>query len=155
MSNAYFKYVGVGGIWTGSVIPLNGVMTTSEITLAQTTVPDLRESVGQAVLITANIYIGSTAASAGTFKCRQSTLGTIAATGSLVLFGGNTGTGTYVASIGTLAGTLGAGQDGVLTMQWIDYTPTNPLSAYQVTGLCAAGNATIAAAFITAEPLPQ
>jgi hypothetical protein len=156
---AYFNYTGVGGSYNGAGLPTSTIMTNTEKVLAMTPVPDNREPIQGGVLITANVCFGVSTTSIATFLCRQSTLGTsTAVTGSLLTSCGNTGTGTYTASIGTQAGTIGATGDqfpGPFTYTWVDYTGTQPLPVYQLTGSTAAGTATITSAVITVTPLAK
>jgi hypothetical protein len=154
---AYFQYTGAGGSYNGTGLPTSTIIVNAEKVVCQTPVPDNREPIQGGVLITANVNIGSAAAGLATFLCRQSTLGTsTGVTGTVVASGGNVGIGTYVVNIGTQAGTVVAGGTQLgYTFQWVDYTGTQPLPVYQLTGSCntSAGTATITSAFITVTPL--
>lgn len=155
----YWQYTGVGGSYNGTGLPTSTIIIgAAEKVICMTPVPDNRQPIQGGVLITAQVSVGSSAAAVATFLCRQSTLGTsTGVTGTLVSSGGNTGIGTYTASIGTLAGTVAStGLQGVgpYTFQWVDYLGTGPLPVYQLTGsLPGAGTATITSAFITVQPL--
>ncbi len=155
----YWQYTGVGGSYNGTGLPTSTVIIgAAEKVICMTPVPDNRQPIQGGVLITAQVSVGSSAAAVATFLCRQSTLGTsTGVTGTLVASGGNSGIGTYVASIGTLGGTVAAtGLQGVgpYTFTWVDYLGTGPLPVYQLTGsLPGAGTATITSAFITVQPL--
>jgi hypothetical protein len=152
---AYFQYTGVGGSYNGTGLPTSTIITNVEKVICLTPVPDNREPVQGGVLITAQISLGSSAAGLATILCRQSTLGTsTGVTGTLVASGGNVGIGTYVIPVGTQAGTVVAGGTQLTnTFQWVDYTGTQPLPVYQVTGSTVTGTATIVSAFITVTPL--
>lgn len=154
---AYFQYTGVGGSYNGIGLPTSTIITNVEKVIAQTPVPDNREPVQGGVLITAQVAFGVSTTTLATILCRQSTLGTsTGVTGTLVASGGNIGIGTYIASVGTGAGTVsatGLSNTGPFTFQWVDYTGTAPLPVYQITGSTAAGTATITSAFITVSPL--
>lgn len=153
----YWQYTGVGGSYNGTGLPTSTIITNTEKVIAMTPVPDARQPVQGGVLITAQISFGVSTCGFATVLCRQSTLGTnTGVTGTLVANGGNTGIGTYVASIGTSAGTVGAvgnSNIGPFTYQWVDYLGTAPLPVYQVTGSTSAGTATITSAFISVQPL--
>lgn len=155
----YFNYVGAGGSYCGKGLPVSTIITNTESVICMTPVPDNRQPVQGGVLVTAQVSIGSTASGIGTFLCRQSTLGTsTGVTGTLLTNGGNTGTGTYTIALATQAGTItaagtGVGFTGPFVMSWVDYTGTQPLPVYQLTGSCASGTATIVSAFITVTPL--
>jgi len=153
----YWQYTGVGGSYNGIGLPTSTIITNVEKVIAMTPVPDNRQPVQGGVLITAQLSFGVSTCSFATILCRQSTLGTsTGVTGTLVANGGNQGIGTYVASVGTQAGTLsaaGVNQTGPFTFQWVDYLGTSPLPVYQVTGSTAAGTATITSAFVTVQPL--
>jgi len=153
----YWQYTGVGGSYNGTGLPTSTIITNVEKVVCMTPVPDNRQPVQGGVLITAQVAFGVSTTTIATFLCRQSTLGTsTGVTGTLVSSGGNTGIGTYTASIGTGAGTVGAlgiPNTGPLTFQWVDYLGTSPLPVYQLTGSTAAGTATITSAFITVQPL--
>src|SRR5208282_999002 len=107
----YFNYTGVGGSYFGTGLPTSTIIQVGESVVAMTPVPDNREPVQGGVLITALVCVGNTTTTTATFMCRQSTLGTsTAVTGTRIANGGNTGLGTYVATLGTQAGTVvGAG----------------------------------------------
>lgn len=154
---AYFQYTGVGGSYNGVGLPTSTIITNAEKVICMTPVPDNRQPIQGGVLVTAQVAVGVSTALIGTFLCRQSTVGTsTAVTGTLVASGGNTGIGTYTASIGTGAGTIGAlgnGNTGPFTFQWVDYLGTGPLPVYQLTGSTSGGTATILSAFITVTPL--
>ena len=154
---AFFQYTGVGGSYNGIGLPTSTIITNAEKVIAMTPVPDNRQPVQGGVLITAQISFGVSTTTFATILCRQSTLGTsTGVTGTLVSSGGNQGIGTYVASVGTQAGTTsasGMNQTGPFTFQWVDYTGTAPLPVYQITGSTAAGTATITSAFVTVTPL--
>ena len=158
---AYFNYTGVGGSYFGTGLPTSTIITNAEKVICMTPVPDNRQPVQGGVLITANISFGISTCTFATILCRQSTLGTsTAVTGSLLTNGGNVGTGTYVASIGTSAGTqaaVGLQNLGPYTFQWVDYTGTYGagLPVYQITGSlsAAAGTATITSAVVSVTPL--
>jgi hypothetical protein len=154
---AYFNYTGVGGSYFGTGLPTSTIITNAEKVICLTPVPDNREPIQGGVLITAQVAFGVSTCLFATLLCRQSTLGTsTAVTGSLLLNGGNVGTGTYVASIGTSAGTvsaIGNANVGPFTFQWVDYTGTQPLPVYQLTGSTSAGTATITSAVISVTPL--
>lgn len=153
----YWNYTGVGGSYFGTGLPTSTIITNAEKVVAMTPVPDNREPIQGGVLVTAQVSFGVSTALIGTFLCRQSTLGTsTGVTGSLLTNGGNVGTGTYVASIGTGAGTIsatGLANTGPFTFTWVDYTATQPLPVYQLTGSTSAGTATITSAVITVTPL--
>jgi len=153
----YWQYTGVGGSYNGTGLPTSTIITNVEKVVCMTPVPDNRQPVQGGVLITAQVAFGVSTTTIATFLCRQSTLGTsTGVTGTLVASGGNTGIGTYTASVGTGAGTVGAlgiPNTGPLTFQWVDYLGTSPLPVYQLTGSTAAGTATITSAFITVQPL--
>ena len=154
----YFNYTGVGGSYFGAGLPTATIITNAEKVICMTPVPDNRQPVQGGVLITANISFGISTCTFATILCRQSTLGTsTAVTGSLLTNGGNVGTGTYVASIGTSAGTqaaVGLQNTGPFTFQWVDYLGTGPLPVYQLTGSCALTSvATVLSAYITVTPL--
>jgi len=153
----YWQYTGVGGSYNGTGLPTSTIITNVEKVVCMTPVPDARQPVQGGVLITAQVSFGVSTTTIATFLCRQSTLGTsTGVTGTLVASGGNTGIGTYTASVGTGAGTVGAlgvPNTGPLTFQWVDYLGTSPLPVYQLTGSTAAGTATITSAFITVQPL--
>jgi len=154
---AFFQYTGVGGSYFGVGLPTSTIMTNAEKVLAMTPVPDNRQPTQGGVLITAQVAVGVSTAAIATFLCRQSTLGTsTGVTGTVVAGGGNIGLGTYIASIGTGAGTIGASGNantGPFTFQWVDYSGTQPLPVYQLTGSTSAGTATITSAIITVTPL--
>ena len=156
----YFNYTGVGGSYFGIGLPTSTIIVagaTGEKVIAMTPVTDNREPIQGGVLITAAVTIGSSAAGLGTFYCRQSTLGTsTGVTGTVVPNGGNIGPGTYSASIGTQAGTIAAygnPQTGPFIFQWVDYSGTQPLPVYQLTGSVSGGTATILGAVISVTPL--
>jgi hypothetical protein len=153
----YWQYTGVGGSYCGIGLPTSTIITNAEKVIAMTPVPDNREPVQGGVLVTAQVSFGVATGLVATMLCRQSTLGTsTGVTGSLLTNGGNVGTGTYVASIGTSAGTvsaIGNANLGPFTFQWVDYTATQPLPVYQLTGSTSAGTATITSAFISVTPL--
>jgi hypothetical protein len=155
----YFNYTGVGGSYFGIGLPTSTIITNAEKVICLTPVPDNREPVQGGVLITAQVSFGVSTCTFATILCRQSTLGTsTAVTGNLLLNGGNVGTGTYVASIGTGAGTVsatGLQNTGPFTFQWVDYSGTFAagLPVYQLTGSTAAGTATITSAVISVTPL--
>ena len=153
----YFNYTGVGGSYFGTGLPTSTIMTNTEKVLAMTPVTDNREPIQGGVLITAQVAVGVSTALIGTFLCRQSTLGTsTGVTGTVVAAGGNAGLGTYLASLGTGAGTIGAlgnANTGPFTFQWVDYSGTQPLPVYQLTGSTSAGTATITSAIISVTPL--
>jgi hypothetical protein len=148
----YYGYAGLGGELNGTQFPSSGIITNAEKCIAMTPLPDNREGFQNGVLITAVINMGISTMTTGTFLCRQSTLGTSAVTGAIVNTGGNTGAGTYTASIGTTAGTYAVG-GGPLILQWVDLSGTYPIPAYQLTGSTAAGTGTVNSAFITIQPL--
>ena len=156
---AYFQYTGVGGSYNGTGLPTSTIIINAEKVICQTPVPDNRQPIQGGVLITANISFGISTCTFATILCRQSTLGTsTGVTGTVVASGGNVGIGTYVASIGTSAGTqaaVGNQNLGPFTFQWVDYLGTGPLPVYQITGSmsAAAGTATITSAFVTVTPL--
>jgi hypothetical protein len=149
----YYGYTGVGGLNNGTQFPSSGIITNAEKVIAMTALTDGRVGNQGGVLITADIVFGISTCTFATILCRQSTLGTSAVTGNPVLSGGNTGIGTYTASIGTTAATYPVNSFGVQTFQWVDYTGTNPIPAYQITGSTAAGTATILSAFVNIQPL--
>jgi hypothetical protein len=154
----YFNYTGVGGSYFGTGLPTSTIIVNAEKVIAMTAPTDNREPVQGGVLITAQVCVGSSAITTATFLCRQSTLGTsTGVTGTVITNGGNVGPGTYVATIGTQAGTVvGAGTNiGPYIFQWVDYSGTNPLPVYQLTGSAsaAAGTATITSAIISVTPL--
>jgi hypothetical protein len=153
----YFNYTGVGGTYCGTGLPVLNTITNTEKVICQTPVPDNRQPVQGGVLVSANVTFTVSTTTIATFLCRQSTLGTsTGVTGTLLTNGGNTGTGTYTASIGTGAGTitaLGNQNTGPFVFTWVDYLGTAPLPVYQLTGSTAAGTATVASAFITVTPL--
>ena len=153
----YWQYTGVGGSYNGTGLPTSTIITNAEKVIAMTPVPDNRQPAQGGVLITAQVSFGVSTCLFATVLCRQSTLGTsTGVTGTLVSNGGNVGIGTYVASIGTTAGTVGAlgNQNlGPYTFQWVDYLGTSPLPVYQITGSTSAGTATITSAFVTVSPL--
>ena len=153
----YWQYTGVGGSYNGTGLPTSTIITNAEKVIAMTPVPDNRQPIHGGVLITAQVSFGVSTCLFATVLCRQSTLGTsTGVTGTLVSSGGNVGIGTYVASIGTGAGTVsatGLQNTGPFTFQWVDYLGTGPLPVYQVTGSTSAGTATITSAFITVQPL--
>lgn len=154
----YYAYSGFGGLYTGSYLP-NANATIDSLTekvLAVTPFQDGRVGVQAGVKITADIIATTSTTTVATFYCRQSTLGTAAITGNRLTYGGNTGPGTYVASIGTEAGTLsGLGEAGLFhaRLEWYDLTGTFPIPSYCLTATLLAGTATITYASITATPL--
>ena len=154
---AFFQYTGVGGSYNGVGLPTSTIITNAEKVICMTPVPDNREPVQGGVLITAQIAFGVSTTTIATILCRQSTLGTsTGVTGTVVASGGNIGIGTYIASVGTGAGTVsatGLSNTGPFTFQWVDYGGTAPLPVYQITGSTAAGTATITSAFVTVSPL--
>ena len=153
----YWQYTGVGGSYNGIGLPTSTIITNAEKVIAMTPVPDNRQPIQGGVLVTAQISFGVSTCTFATILCRQSTLGTsTGVTGTLVSSGGNVGIGTYVASIGTGAGTVSATGNqniGPFTFQWVDYLGTGPLPVYQVTGSTAAGTATVTSAFVSVQPL--
>ena len=153
----YWQYTGVGGSYNGTGLPTSTIITNAEKVIAMTPVPDNRQPIQGGVLVTAQISFGVSTCTFATILCRQSTLGTsTGVTGTLVSSGGNVGIGTYVASIGTGAGTVSATGNqniGPFTFQWVDYLGTGPLPVYQVTGSTAAGTATVTSAFVSVQPL--
>ena len=153
----YWQYTGVGGSYNGTGLPTSTIITNAEKVIAMTPVPDNRQPSQGGVLITAQISFGVSTCTMATVLCRQSTLGTsTGVTGTLVSSGGNVGIGTYVASIGTGAGTVsatGLSNTGPFTFQWVDYLGTSPLPVYQITGSTSAGTATVTSAFVTVSPL--
>lgn len=152
----YFNYTGVGGSYYGTGLPTSSIITNTEKVICMTPVPDNRQPVQGGVLITANVTFGISTCTFATILCRQSTLGTsTAVTGSLLLNGGNVGTGTYAASIGTTAATYPVASFGQNIFTWVDYTGTygQGLPVYQITGSTAAGTATILSAQVTVTPL--
>ena len=153
----YWQYTGVGGSYNGIGLPTSTIITNAEKVIAMTPVPDNRQPAQGGVLITAQISFGVSTCTMATVLCRQSTLGTsTGVTGTLVASGGNSGIGTYIASIGTGAGTVsatGLSNTGPFTFQWVDYLGTSPIPVYQITGSTAAGTATITSAFVTVSPL--
>jgi len=153
----YWQYTGVGGSYNGTGLPTSTIITNAEKVIAMTPVPDNRQPIQGGVLIQAQVSFGVSTTTIATFLCRQSTLGTsTGVTGTLVSNGGNTGIGTYTASIGTGAGTVGATGNqntGPFSFTWVDYLGTGPLPVYQITGSTAAGTATVTSAFITVTPL--
>lgn len=153
----YWQYTGVGGSYNGTGLPTSTIITNAEKVICMTPVPDNRQPIQGGVLITAQVSYGVSTCLFATILCRQSTLGTsTGVTGTLVSSGGNVGIGTYVASVGTGAGTISAtGQSntGPFTYQWVDYLGTGPLPVYQITGSTSAGTATITSAFVSVQPL--
>ena len=150
----YYGYTGAGGIRNGTQFPSGGTIGNTESVICMTAVPDNRVANQAGVLITAQIVFGIATTTFATILCRQSTLGTSAVTGNIVANGGNTGAGTYTASLGTSAATYPVSSFGVQTFQWVDYTGTNPIPAYQITGsTTASGTATILSAFVNVQPL--
>lgn len=149
----YYGYAGAGGEYNGTQFPAGGTIGNTESVIAMSPLTDGRVGNQAGVLITANVVFGISTCTFATILCRQSTLGTSAVTGNIVKNGGNTGAGTYTASIGTTAATFPVSSFGVQQFQWIDYTGTNPVPAYQITGSTAAGAATIVSAFINVQPL--
>ena len=138
----YYNYVGIGGINYGTQFPSagNGTLSTSEVVLAQTPLPDNRETVGGGVLITAEVDFGVSTMTVASIFCRQSTLGTTATTGAML--------GTYVVNVGTTAATLAP-----FVFQWVDNSGTFPIPSYQLTGAAAAGSGTILKAIVSATPI--
>lgn len=150
----YFNYTGAGGSYNGIGLPTSSIITNTEKVICMTPVPDNRQPIQGGVLITANVTFGVSTCTFATILCRQSTLGTsTGVTGTLLTNGGNVGTGTYAASIGTTAATYPVASFGNNVFQWVDYTGTQPMSVYQVTGSTAAGTATVLNAFVTVTPL--
>ena len=149
----YYGYTGAGGINNGTQFPSSGIITNVEKVIAMSPLPDNRVGNQAGVLITAQIEFGIATCTFATILCRQSTLGTSAVTGNIVASGGNTGIGTYTATLGTTAATYPVSSFGAQTFQWVDYTGTNPIPAYQITGSTAAGTATVLSAFINVQPL--
>jgi hypothetical protein len=150
----FFNYTGVGGSVSGTGLPTSSIITNVEKVICMTPVPDSREPIQGGVLITANVTFGISTCTYATILCRQSTLGTsTGVTGTLVSSGGNTGVGTYTASIGTTAATYPVASFGNAVFQWVDYTGTQPLPVYQITGSTAAGTATVQFASVTVTPL--
>ena len=155
----YFQYTGVGGSYFGTGLPTSSIIITgAEKVIAMTPVTDNREAIQGGVLITAQVNFGVSTTSVASIFCRQSTLGTsTGTTGTLLTGGGNIAPGTYYASIGTSGGTqagVGIANTGPYTFQWVDYSGTQPLPVYQLTGILpATGTATILSAFISVTPL--
>lgn len=153
----FFQYTGVGGSYFGAGLPTSTIITASEKAIAQTPPTDERQPVQGGVLVTAQVSFGVSTTAIATFLCRASTLGTsTAVSGSPLTYGGNAGTGTYIASIGTSAGTIGGVGNqnlGPFTFTWVDYAGTAPLPVYQLTGITASGTATVASAVITVTPI--
>ena len=152
----YFNYTGVGGSFYGTGLPTSYIVGAAEKVVCQTNPTDNREPVQGGVLVTANVNFGASTVGIATFLCRQSTLGTsTAVTGSVLLQGGNLGTGTYGVALGTQAGTIVAtGTNlGPYTFQWVDFSGTAPVPVYQLTCITASGTATINSAVISVTPL--
>ena len=153
----YFNYTGVGGSYFGTGLPTSTIITVTEGVIAMTPVPDNRRPVQGGVLVSALVSFGNTTTTTATIQCRQSTLGTsTAVSGNLLANGGNVAPGKYVCTLGTQAGTVvGAGTNfGPYAFQWVDYSGTQPLPVYQITGSCASGGtATVVSAIVSVTPL--
>jgi hypothetical protein len=154
----YFNYTGLGGLYAGTNLPnANGTIDSlTEKVIAITPFQDNRVAPQGGVLVAADVIFATSTAPVGTFYCRQATLGTAAVTGSRLIMGGNVGTGTYIASIGTFVSTIsGIGESGIphFRFTWVDQTGTFPIPSYCLTGTMPGGTATIAFASITATPL--